>query len=289
MTTPIEIELKLEVPQASLPALAKIPTFQALADHPDTETEISVYFDTRRQKLRRHGVMLRVRRTGKRHIQTVKSADALFARGEWENEISDGTPDLSLARGTALASLVTRNLRQKLQPVFETRVRRTSCCISDEKRAIILTLDKGRIDTGERSQPLCELELELKRGREEELFDVAREIAAVLPARLAVESKSERGYALLDRNGVAAVRAAPIALRREMAARDGFRAIARACLRQVVGNVPALCGGDPEGVHQMRVALRRLRAAMSLFKDFLQDLQTAAIKRELKWLTRPRA
>src|SRR5262249_59324633 len=43
--------------------------------------------------------------------------------------------------------------------------------------------------------------------------------------------------------------------------------------------------GDPEGVHQMRVGLRRLRAAMSLFADILQDPQTAALKEELKWLT----
>src|SRR5262249_40218517 len=36
---------------------------------------------------------------------------------------------------------------------------------------------------------------------------------------------------------------------------------------------------------QMRVGLRRLRAAMSLFADILQDPQTAALKEELKWLT----
>src|SRR5262249_42818029 len=43
--------------------------------------------------------------------------------------------------------------------------------------------------------------------------------------------------------------------------------------------------GDPEGVHQMRVGLRRLRAAISLFADLLNSRQTAAIKSELRWLT----
>ena len=60
--------------------------------------------------------------------------------------------------------------------------------------------------------------------------------------------------------------------------RDGFKAIGRACLRQIVGNGPALLKGDPEGVHQMRVGLRRLRAALSLFAEMLSDPQTAAIK-----------
>src|SRR5207253_203396 len=66
--------------------------------------------------------------------------------------------------------------------------------------------------------------------------------------------------------------------------RDGFKTIGRACLKQIVGNEPALLEGDPEGVHQMRVGLRRLRAALSLFADILRDLRTAAIKTELKWL-----
>ena len=57
-----------------------------------------------------------------------------------------------------------------------------------------------------------------------------------------------------------------------------------ACLRQIIENEPALMKGDPEAVHQMRVGLRRLRAAMSLFSILLQDPQTAEIKAELKWL-----
>ena len=46
----------------------------------------------------------------------------------------------------------------------------------------------------------------------------------------------------------------------------------------------AVIAGNPEGIHQMRVGLRRLRAAMSLFAGLLRDPQTAAIKTELKWL-----
>jgi inorganic triphosphatase YgiF len=288
MSSPKEIELKLEVPPASLPGLGKIPSVRALADHPDTETEISVYFDTDKQKLRRHGLTLRVRRTGKRLLQTIKAtaAGAFLERDEWEEEVPSETPDLSLARGTALEPLLSRKLGQKLKPLFETKVRRTSCSLSDESRAVAVTLDKGRIHTGERSQPLCEIELELKRGPSRTLFDLARELVDALPAQLAVKSKSERGYALIDRvDGAAPVKAAPVELCRKMPARDGFRAIARACLRQIVGNVPALRAGDGEGVHQMRVGLRRLRAAISLFGDILDGRETAAVKRELKWLT----
>jgi CHAD domain-containing protein len=70
-----------------------------------------------------------------------------------------------------------------------------------------------------------------------------------------------------------------------MCTRDAFKMIGLACLKQVVDNVPALIKSDPEGVHQMRVGLRRLRAAMSLFAGLVRDPHTAGIKAELKWLT----
>src|SRR5262249_3226737 len=53
-----------------------------------------------------------------------------------------------------------------------------------------------------------------------------------------------------------------------------------------VANRAAVCRGDPEGVHQMRVGLRRLRAAISLFSDVVSDSTLARIKTELKWLTK---
>ena len=63
--------------------------------------------------------------------------------------------------------------------------------------------------------------------------------------------------------------AATIDLSTKMSTRDASKMIGLACLKQVVDNVPALIKGDPEGVHQMRVGVRRLRAAMSLFAGLL--------------------
>jgi inorganic triphosphatase YgiF len=94
-------------------------------------------------------------------------------------------PDLPLAGDTALAPLVDNKLRRQLKPLFETRVRRTIYPIADDKRAIERTIDRGTIDTGNRSAPLCEIELELKRGSIADVFNLAREPTLALPARLA--------------------------------------------------------------------------------------------------------
>jgi inorganic triphosphatase YgiF len=286
-TSPKEIELKLEVPPAVLPDLNKIPLLRGRKKPADSEFEESVYFDTKTQKLRRSGLMLRVRRIGKRHIQTIKAVrdSQLFERDEWEWEIPGAMPDLRLARGTALERLLSNKLRQRLQPIFETRVRRTSYELIDDGRDVLMTLDKGRIVSDKRSEAISEIELELERGRADDLFDIARQLVDKIPAQLAIESKSERGYRLLEGEDTAPVRAARVNLRPGVTTADGFRIIGQACLRQIVGNLPALRAGEPEGVHQMRVGLRRLRAAMSLFGDILRDPETAAIKQEVKWLT----
>lgn len=281
-----EVEIKLELPPASLAALRTSPLLRKLKTAPRHRSEVSVYFDTGKHRLRKSGVMLRVRRTGSHYTQTIKATGTLapFERGEWETEIAGKKPDLGLAKGTALEPLMTKKLGRRLRPLFETRVQRTVYPVVEGNDAIELTVDRGTIDTGTRTLPLCEIELELKRGSTAKLFEVARELAAALPARLAVRSKPERGYALVDGEQTLPVKAVAIDLPADANARDAFRMIGVACLRQIIENEPALMKGDPEAVHQMRVGLRRLRAAMSLFSILLQDPQTAEIKAELKWL-----
>ena len=278
-----EIEVKLELPPASLRALKKVPLFKAPPRH---TREVSVYFDTDKQKLRENGLMLRVRRVRNRYVQTIKAANTSgpFERDEWEAELAGQEPDLRMAEGTALERLANEKLQRQLKPLFETRVHRRVYPIADDRRAIALTVDRGSIDTGNHSMPLCEIELELQRGKLADLFDVARELTRTLPARIAVKSKSQRGYELLDGTQYAPVKGKAIDLPRDAITRDAFRAIGIACLGQIIGNEPAVLRDDPEGVHQMRVGLRRLRAGMSLFSDLLRDPQTAAIKSELKWL-----
>ena len=66
---------------------------------------------------------------------------------------------------------------------------------------------------------------------------------------------------------------------------ESFLVIGRSILRHIAANEATVRRFDPEGVHQMRVGLRRFRAALSLFKQFFGDKQSGQIKAELKWLT----
>ena len=127
------------------------------------------------------------------------------------------------------------------------------------------------------------MELELKRGDSGALFKLARTLAEQVPIQLSVKSKAERGYALMAGKDLGAVKAAPVALTpnssREAAFRPSLGPVCTSSSRIGRGE-----SGDSEAVHQIRVALRRMRAAISLFADMLSDPQTQEMKAEFKWI-----
>jgi len=180
-----ELELKFEIGPTILRRLNKIPVIKALNKRPKYATEASVYFDNDKHELHKKGLMLRVRRIGKRHVQTIKTAgnSAPIERDEWETEIAGAQPELGLISGTPLEDLITKKIRRGLRPMFETRVRRTNYSLTDKECAIDLTIDRGKLHTGDGSVPICELELELKRGSKDRLFEVARTLVQALPAQ----------------------------------------------------------------------------------------------------------
>lgn len=69
-----------------------------------------------------------------------------------------------------------------------------------------------------------------------------------------------------------------------MACDTAFRFVARRCLADLTANHAATCIGDAKALHQMRVALARLGAAISFFSPMVADSQRKQIRAELKWL-----
>ena len=282
----VETELKFRVPAQKLRSLAegKVPGGEIGARE---ETNLaSTYFDTPRRKLRRHGLSLRVRHNGDKHIQTIKSAPgAQFGRGEWETEIEGDVPDLSKVGGTPLKPFVSKKLRRSLKPVFETSVHRITLPIRMKASEIELVVDRGKLIAGQRATPIEELELELKKGHPDDLFRLAKSVERNAAAELYFKTKAERGYSLACGDQSHAVYAEPIELQKQMSAGEAFRIIARSTIRHFAANADAVRELDPDGIHQMRVGLRRLRAAISMFSHLLPGERTEQMKAELKWLT----
>ena len=264
-----------------------IPALPALFSIPPMKSLIPFIFDSDERFLRNHGLTLRVRHMDQKHVQTIKSADqgvGLFERSEWEQTIEGDQPDLSSVKHTALGRILTDDVCKALKPVFETRIERTAYHLNGNGADIIMAIDEGQILATNSSQPVSEIELELKEGKPADLFKVARDILNIVPAHLEFKSKPERGYGLVEKTQVAAETACDPELTAGMSAGRAFTLVGRACLRHLVANVPAMMGRDGSALHQMRVALRRLRAAMSLFSGITGDDRAEAIKTELRWL-----
>jgi inorganic triphosphatase YgiF len=285
-----EIELKLLVTPGGADKVARLPWLRKLSGNPEHRRLRTVYFDTRRLELYHHGVVLRVRRSGNKHLQSIKArgnAYGAFERGEWEYEVPGDAPDLKLAKETPLAPLATRKLKRKLRPVFETIVERTTFPIHADGADLELAVDRGYIATRgtRRRERISEIEIEVKGGDAEELSRIAKRLARSVEVAYAPRSKGDRGFALSCKKPDAPVRGAPILLDAGATAGEAFRAIGFSCLDHALANERAVRQGDTEGVHQMRIGLRRLRAAISIFKEMLRGPETEAVKRELKWLT----
>ncbi|MBW8306913.1 MAG: CHAD domain-containing protein [Thiobacillus sp.] len=265
----VEIELKLALPPQQAAAFLK--RMARRRSTPVQQALITRYFDTPDFDLSAQGVALRVRRVGRRWLQTLKTEGerrgGLSQRAEFEMPVARSMPDWSRFPAEALA-LVPEALRAQLVPVFETRFDRTAWLLTGRGGAQIeVALDVGEVRAGKNSQPICEIELELKAGQPDVLFALALEWASAFDCLPFDISKAERGVRLARGVDAAPVKSVPLALRRDMRVEDGFAAIAQACLAQFQANLPGvLASDDIEYVHQARVALRRLRAALRLYR-----------------------
>lgn len=287
MTERLEIELKLEFDPIDRERLdAALP----LADvDAAVEQLIATYFDTPAREVRQAGYSLRIRREGGNRVQTVKadggSAVGLFARGEWERDMTGDRPVLD-ARSGPLAQIIGPDAVACLKPLFVTDVRRTTRVLNVEDARFTCAIDDGEIRAGGQRGALCEVELELESGSARWLFDFARRLDDVVPLRLSAYSKAERGYALVDDRVDRSARSEPVTLDPRGKVGEAFERIARSCLRHFRYNEDVLLRtGGVEPLHQARVGLRRLRTAFSLFEPLIaEDGRADLLVAELRWL-----
>lgn len=287
--TAFELELKLECEISDCDTLVDrgSPIPVAVWDRQHLR---ATYFDTPERRLASEGFVLRIRSEDGDLVQTVKAASGpstgLFARGEWEKALAEHQLSLGEDAGP-IGTLFGPDVIERIGPLFTTDVdRRVGLC--DQLGARIeIACDSGAVLAGERELPLCEIELELVEGDASALFTLARAIAERCKVRLGVESKSDRGFRLIDHKLDGAVRADPVRLSRDMTPSEAFAAIAASCLRQYRLNESRfLAQGAAGPVHQARIALRRLRSAFWIFSPLLRDdPRTAQFIEDLRWLT----
>jgi triphosphatase len=309
----VETELKLLLPPDAAAGILRRPALRGLlpadpgteAGDPDAEPNAtglqrhklsSTYFDTPDQWLSSHRMALRVRRVGRKRIQTLKAPVAgpagLQNFQEIEAEIDSDRPQLAAITDAKLSRWFEReNVWRRLRPVFETRFQRAAFLTDHGDSKIEVAVDQGSIVSGGRRLPISEIELELKSGAPGALYELAEYLALQLaeefPIRLGSETKAARGYALAEGIEPTPHKAQPITLPPDMSTEEAFVAIVNNCLDQLRANEEAvLSTEDDEAIHQFRVALRRLRAIVSAYRELVDDDVQAMISIDLRWMQR---
>lgn len=290
-----ELELKLSVTPDELKRLRRDPLIRSLAHQPASTKRLhTTYFDTPSYDLRRLGMALRVRHIGKRRVQTLKvpgnGTSGLQHYREYEAEVGADTPDVTRIEDETLRRLFeTEGMTQNLKPVFTTAFSRSSFPLRLADSEVELALDSGEIAAGGESLPICEAELELLSGSSERIYELALALHKRINFRLEIRTKAARGYQLTEGLKPGPQKAKPLDLQADMTAGAAFVAAARNCLEQIKVNEAVVlldrdAVRDPEGIHQLRVGVRRLRALVTVFKNVLSKEAYGFLGTELRWL-----
>ncbi|HEV2460564.1 MAG TPA: CHAD domain-containing protein, partial [Ktedonobacterales bacterium] len=225
---------------------------------------------------------LRVRRIGDAAVLTFKGpnrgSNGLHERDEFEAALPDGGgidrdrwPQDVAGRVAPLVG------DAPLVPIIDVDVhRRTWRVERDGKRVGELALDEGTISAAGRAMPLRELEIELKDGGSRaDLEALSQRLRVALPLQPESRSKLERGLALL---------ASAQRLDGHTPLGAWGRHVVLRYLRRVRQTEPAARKRDPDGVHDMRVAIRRLRTTLMILESapVFDQRRVRGLRRQLK-------
>lgn len=296
-SAPRELELKLTVTPDVLARIRKGGVLARLAGlkplgRASTRRLRSVYWDTPAHDLAAAGLGLRVRDDGGIFVQTLKSEDAggglVSDRGEDETLLAAADhapePDLRLITDKQLRRRA-RKARGKasLAPLFASVVERTERRYeTDTGDRFAVVFDEGHVElegVPHICEPLCEIEIERIAGSPAALISTARALAARYPLAPGTRSKAARGYALAAKQAGGGTSVTPSAVIEKagrsvvvpgMTLRQAYAVTLTRSTDQIVGNLEAVRDHRlPVGVHQMRVAIRRLRAAHAVFRKVI--------------------
>lgn len=203
----LEIELKLSIAPKDVALLFKHPLLsESTTTHISVEQLVSRYFDTLDLALWQQGLSIRVRESGGHSIQTLKTIGEqigdLQHRHEWDQPLNQSTPDIEQFQDPTLIAKLKNTLGQRnLLELFHTDFKRTQWNLNlANDTQIEMVLDQGAVKTATMQTALHEIELELKQGDSQQLYNIADLLKQSIPLHVETRSKAERGYLLYNDN-----------------------------------------------------------------------------------------
>ena len=274
---PPKITLRFEVDQRHVARLADHPLFKR-ATRRETHKLYGVYYDTPGLDLWGTGVTLMLQRAGRQWRQTVTSggsvAAGLHQYNEFSTTIAASLPDFNALDASGIAGhFRSLELRAQFKPLLVMEFTRTTCVLLHKDGvAIEASIDRGLIRSGDATAPVSELELEVKEGPAWRAYQLAIQLLETVP--LLVDDRPQMQHGIeLHPGALSKPRKTPVSpLVTGMSCNVAFKALMLTCISHYIANERGMLNGaDPEYLHQLRVALRRLRSVFSTFGPLFTD------------------
>ena len=301
---PVEIEWQFDALDlrpverwlATLPTLAIETadggTITALARPP--RRLVDSYRDSDDWRIARAGFVVRTRRRGRHDEVTLKDNRPAEGSGLRQRlEVTEVLPPSGLD-GLGDDGPVGRRLRaivgsRRLREVLQVRTRRRPFALrvgGIDVAEVALDDTMIVVGTGQRPMQLRRVEVEVHPDWLEALEPIVEQLrltCGLQPARL---SKFEAGLLALGEEVPGAPELGPTDVSDTSTMGEVAFAVLRRQLAVLGAKEPGTrLGEDPEELHDMRVATRRLRAALSLFEGVL-PVRAQVFRAELGWLAR---
>jgi triphosphatase len=291
-------------------ALDLRPVVRWLEEHADAEqltispagtvNQVDVYLDTDDRRFHRAGYTLRLRSIGRRAdaggeltlkaLNSTSPTDGLRVRRELSEQLEQPDPALlGQADGPVGERVRAVAGRRRVEPMFEVRTRRRVYSVGvDGSPQGELALDETSIKLPTSGAParLRRVELEAPEAAADALLPFVEGMRTACGLQPAGLSKYEAGLLSAGLGAPGAETFGPTAIDPEAPIGAVARAVLRRQFSAMLAHEPGTrLGDDTEELHDMRVATRRLRAALSLFSDAL-PATAAKLREELGWVGR---
>ncbi len=262
--------LRFSLDQAGLATVAASPLLTTGAVPGGIRRLQDRFFDTADFVLAREGITLQLRKSGR------DARLLLLHKGEAVEAVpSSAAPDLT-AFGPEWQAALTNLLQDSpLHEVASASLRQTTRELGDAS----LSFQTGSLAVAGQKLPVSEIQLS---GPAVTLPSHALQLAASFPLRLQPEPLGPRAVRLAGGPAPPPQKAA-MGLNGDPCLDQAVQSVMSACLEQFLANWPAFFAGDEvSAVHQMRVAMRRLRSALGLFNHAVPTPEFLALRSEAK-------
>ncbi len=282
----MEIEAKFAITTATaaeqLKTVASIDTFQIAPGK--TIRVRDTYLDTRDRRLLAAGYACRQRKQADHWLITLKQIrsveGAIHAREELEITLPQDTPPAEWSDSPARERVLSLSGGASLQKLFELQQTRVQRDVLNNGEVIAeWSVDEVRARVGKAILQFAELEIELKGGTAADLTRIAAFVQAEWNLAPEPQSKFERALSWVDeiksqnkKHGATKKsrrRSAPKIKLDDTMAEAARKTLLLHWERMLACEAGARTGNDIEQVHDMRVATRRMRAALRVFAEYL--------------------